>query len=88
MISGVFFQRPSIETEKTILSLSIEFSEWLKSKDDVFSAFFKNSVKYSESNNIREKIDKNIDLIQLWIKNFEIQVPKPRILPQEYDGIP
>jgi len=70
MISTVFFQRPSIEIEKTILSLSIEFSEWLKSKDDVFSAFCKNTVKYSESDDTREMIEKNIDLIQLWIKEL------------------
>ncbi|MGB5912267.1 MAG: hypothetical protein WBH31_13820 [Promethearchaeia archaeon] len=70
MISAVFFQRPSIETEKTILSLSIEFSEWLKSKDDVFTAFCKNTAKYSESNDTREMIDKNIELIQLWIKEL------------------
>jgi len=70
MISTVFFQRPSIETEKTILSLFIEFSEWLKSKDDIFSGFFKNTVKYSESNDTRQMIDKNIELIQLWLKEL------------------
>ena len=49
MLSSVFTHQPSFETEKTIFSLYIEFSEWLKSKEGIFAAFYAN-YELSEQN--------------------------------------
>ena len=69
MLSTVFFEKPSIEIEKAILSLSIEFSEWIKSKG-VYAAFCKNTSRYYESQDSKEFIDKNIVFVKSWISEL------------------
>jgi hypothetical protein len=64
MISTVFYDKPSMEIEKSILSLSIEFSDWIKSKN-IFAAFYKNTSRYYEGS--KEKIEDNIKFVETWI---------------------
>lgn len=70
MISTIFNKRPLDKIEKVILPLFIEFSEWLKSKDEIFTAFYKNSLKYNKYKECKEKIDENCLSVQSWIIEF------------------
>lgn len=68
MISIIFKESPSTETEKAIFTLCIEFAEWLKSKEKVFTAFYKKTNLYSLNN--QKEIQSNNNLVKAWIKEF------------------
>ncbi len=71
MLSSVFNHQPSFETEKTIFSLCIEFSEWLKLKEEIFMAFYTdNKVDQNDQSNIT--LNKNY--INAWLKEFYLTV--------------
>jgi len=68
MLTTVFGNKPSFETEKIIFSLYIEFSEWLKQKEGIFSAFY-NGNEISNLND-DQNIALNREHVQLWVKEF------------------
>ncbi len=70
MISIIFKESPSTETEKAVFTLCIEFTEWLKSKEKVFTAFYENT-NLTSLNNPKE-IKNNKILVKAWIKEFYI----------------
>jgi len=70
MISAVFDERISIETEKAILTLCIEFSEWIKSKDNIFTGFYKQHPDYYENQKNKKVIDENFFQVKSWVKEF------------------
>jgi hypothetical protein len=70
MISIIFDQAPSIETEKIVFTLCNEFSEWLKSQKEIFPAFYSITDIESEKQNYEEKIVKNRSLVKTWIEEF------------------
>jgi len=72
MISIIFNQPPQIETEKAIFTLCNEFSEWLKTKDEIFTAFYKNS--YSALQNNKIKIEESLNFVIDWIKELYVAV--------------
>lgn len=68
MLSSVFNHQPSFETEKTIFSLCIEFSEWLKLKEGIFAAFYANDEFFNQNGN--ENISLNEYYVKTWLKEF------------------
>ncbi|MFX0167547.1 MAG: hypothetical protein ACFE9V_19655 [Candidatus Hodarchaeota archaeon] len=68
MLSSVFDHQPSFETEKTVFSLCIEFSEWLKLKDGIFAAFYSNDEIPDQNGN--ENIALNRYYVKMWLKEF------------------
>jgi len=70
MFSTIFFERPSVEIEKAILPISIEFAEGIKSKANIFTAFYKGSRKYDDKKENKEKINTNNILVQSRINQF------------------
>jgi hypothetical protein len=70
MISAIFDERISIETEKAILTLCIEFSEWIKSKDNIFTGFYKQNPQYYENQKNKKIIDENFFQVKSWVKEF------------------
>ncbi|MBD3194775.1 MAG: hypothetical protein GF317_06955 [Candidatus Lokiarchaeota archaeon] len=67
MLSVIFDQRPSRKIENTILTLSIEFSDWLKAKNNAFSAFY---IKRPHDKNNVQLIEYNLELVKQWLKEF------------------
>jgi len=70
MISIIFNQAPSIETEKIVFTLSNEFSEWLKSQKEIFPAFYSINDIESDKQDNEEIIIKNKSLVKTWIEEF------------------
>ena len=70
MISAIFDERIPIETEKAILTLCIEFSEWIKSKDKIFTAFYKNYPEYYQKQDYKKIIDENLLYVKAWAHEF------------------
>ena len=70
MISAVFDERISTETEKAILTLCIEFSEWLKSKQDIFTGFYKQYPIYYQNQKNQNIIEENLFHVRSWVKEF------------------
>jgi len=70
MISAIFDGRISIETEKAILTLCIEFSEWIKSKDKIFTAFYKQYPEYYQNQENKKNIDENLLYVKSWVQEF------------------
>ncbi|MFX1495119.1 MAG: hypothetical protein ACFFBZ_12610 [Promethearchaeota archaeon] len=68
MISVIFNQPPLLKTEKAIFNLCIEFSEWLKTKKEIFTAFYERTSFYNQ--NSEKEIKYNIDLVKSWIREF------------------
>jgi len=70
LLSAIFDESIEMGMERAILTLCIEFSDWLKSKENVFTGFYgENSVKYQDKEN-RNSIDKNLIFIKSWVKEF------------------
>ena len=70
MISAIFDERIPIETEKAILTLCIEFSEWIKSRDKIFTAFYKNYPEYYQKQENKEVINENLLYVKAWVHEF------------------
>lgn len=70
MISAIFDERISMEIEKAILTLCIEFSEWMKSKDRIFTAFYRNYPEYYQSQGNKKRIDENLIHVKSWVQEF------------------
>ncbi len=68
MLSSVFNHQPSFETEKTIFSLCIEFSEWLKLKEGIFAAFYANDEISDQNGNENRSL--NEYYVKTWLKEF------------------
>jgi hypothetical protein len=68
MISTVFNHQPSSETRKIIFSLCVEFAEWLKLKEGIFTAFYSDSEMDEHLSN--PNIAQNKNHIELWLKEF------------------
>ncbi|MFX1409779.1 MAG: hypothetical protein ACFFA6_05475, partial [Promethearchaeota archaeon] len=68
MISIIFHQPPSIETEKAVFTLCIEFTDWLKSKEGLFTAFYEKTNPINR--NCQNKIKTNKSIVKAWIKEF------------------
>ncbi|MFW9771424.1 MAG: hypothetical protein ACFFEO_04560 [Candidatus Thorarchaeota archaeon] len=68
MISIIFKQPVSIETEKALFTLCIEFIEWLKAKKDIFSAFYFNTE--IDNQKYHNDIEYNFKLIIDWVQEF------------------
>lgn len=67
MLSVLFREPTSIEIEKTIFTLSIEFTEWLKKTPDIFTAFYLRSSMVEQE---QMSIKNNSNLVKSWIKEF------------------
>ncbi len=72
MISIIFNQPPSLETEKAVFNLCIEFSEWLKTKKEIFTAFYEGTNFYNQ--NYKKEIKTSKKLVKSWIKEFNSAV--------------
>lgn len=70
LLSAIFDERVSFEIEKAILTLCIEFSEWLKKQEDIFKAFYKNDLKYYNNQKHRKIIDEKSSAVRTWVKEF------------------
>jgi len=70
MISTIFDHRPSVETEKIIFSLCIEFTEWIKQKEGIYTAFYSDSEipNYDKSGNDDSAFNRSH--VKLWIEEF------------------
>lgn len=68
MVSTVLDQQISPEIEEKISDLCIEFSEQLKSNEEIYTAFYINDLNYHE--NEKEIIVKNEALIKAWLNNL------------------
>jgi len=76
MFSTIFFERPSVEIEKAILPISIEFAEGIKSKANIFTAFYKGSRKYDDKEEFMDKINTNNLLVLSRIKQYYNKIAK------------
>ncbi|TXT61879.1 MAG: hypothetical protein BAJALOKI3v1_730004 [Promethearchaeota archaeon] len=69
MISIIFDEQTDIKVEEKIQDLCIEFSDKLKSNEDIYTAFY-----ISDLNNFnreeQEKIVKNNELVKLWVREL------------------
>ncbi|MFX0057158.1 MAG: hypothetical protein ACFE85_06220 [Candidatus Hodarchaeota archaeon] len=72
MISVIFEDSISIEIEKIVFSLCNEFSEWLKEKQDIFIAFYKNFSSNHRKNRTTNYTEK--ELIKTWIKELYMAI--------------
>jgi hypothetical protein len=70
LLSAISDERVSIETEKVILTLCIEFSEWLKNQEDIFKGFYIEDGIYYKSQKNRKIIDDNSLVIRSWVEEF------------------
>ncbi|MFX1361698.1 MAG: hypothetical protein ACFE8T_15310 [Promethearchaeota archaeon] len=68
MISVIFNQPPSLKTEKAVFNLCIEFSEWLKTKNEIYTAFYERTNYYNQDS--EHEIKNNIILVKSWIREF------------------
>jgi hypothetical protein len=69
MISIIFDQQPSPKLEEVILDLFKDFSDKLKSNDEIFTAFHINDLNSFDDYD-QNLIEKNYDLIKLWVKEL------------------
>lgn len=67
MVSVIFNQPTSKETEKTVFTICLEFIEWLKAKENLFTAFYK---KHNIDPIYHNIIEENYNLIESWLKEF------------------
>jgi len=72
MISIVFNQPISVETEKTLFTLCIEFIEWLKAKNDIFTAFYRSTEL--DDQNFHDNIEQNFNLVKDWLQEFYLAI--------------
>lgn len=70
LLSVIFDERVEIETEKVILTLCIEFSEWLKNQEEIFKGFYFKDVTYYKGEKNRKIIDNNSSIIRSWVEEF------------------
>jgi hypothetical protein len=70
LLSAIFDGRVSIEIEKAILTLCIEFSEWLKKQEDIFKGFYNKDSRYFKNQKSRKIIDENSLSVRSWVKEF------------------
>ncbi len=68
MVSTIVDQQLSPEIEEKISDLCIEFSERLRSNEEIFTAFYINDLNYHE--NDKERIIKNESLIKAWVESL------------------
>ena len=68
MVSTIVDQQLSPEIEEQISDLCIEFSERLRSNEEIFTAFYINDLNYHE--NDKERIIKNESLIKAWVESL------------------
>ncbi len=68
MVSTIVDQQLSPEIEEQISDLCIEFSERLRSNEEIFTAFYINDLNYHE--NDKERIIKNESLIKVWVETL------------------
>ena len=70
LLSAIFEERVSIEIEKAILTLFIEFSEWLKKEEDVFKGFYNKHSIYNKNQEHGDIIDENSQAVRTWVEGF------------------
>ena len=70
LLSAIFEERVSIEIEKAILTLCIEFSEWIKKKEDIFKGFYTKHSIYNKNQEHAKIIDENSSAIRTWVEGF------------------
>ncbi|MFX1590197.1 MAG: hypothetical protein ACFFC1_18815, partial [Promethearchaeota archaeon] len=69
MVSLIFNQQTNPEIEQSILGLLEEFSERLKSNEEIFTAFYINDINNFEEKD-KEIIHTNNSLVKLWVKEL------------------
>ncbi|MEJ2249912.1 MAG: hypothetical protein P8Y70_13530 [Candidatus Lokiarchaeota archaeon] len=69
MISIIFDQQPSPKLEDLILDLFKDFSEKLKSNEEIFTAFHINDLNSFDKDD-KELIEKNYEMIKFWVKEL------------------
>ena len=72
MVSTIVDQQLSPEIEEQISDLCIEFSERLRSNEEIFTAFYINDLNYHE--NDKERIIKNESLIKAWVESLYLLI--------------
>ncbi|MFW9937552.1 MAG: hypothetical protein ACFFD5_07875 [Candidatus Thorarchaeota archaeon] len=72
MISVIFKDSISAEIEKVVFSLCNEFSEWLKERDDIFIAFYKNYNSENQNKQITNNNEKK--MVKTWIKELYLAI--------------
>lgn len=70
MISIIFENHPTSEIEKAALTVCIEFSEWIKSNQEIYTAFYVNSWRYGENQEQKNTIDRHSKIVQTWLIEF------------------
>jgi hypothetical protein len=68
LISTVFQESVPIEIEKAILTLCIEFSEWLKGKENIFKGFYQHDPKFYQTHS--KIIDDTSFEVKSWVEEF------------------
>ncbi|MFX1497376.1 MAG: hypothetical protein ACFFBH_07610 [Promethearchaeota archaeon] len=72
MISIIFQQPVSVELEKALFTICIEFIEWLKAKKYIFRGFYRNTEEDGHSSH--REIESNFNLIKDWIQEFYLAI--------------
>jgi hypothetical protein len=69
MVSGIFEQQPTHETEQKVASLLKEYSKNLQSDREVYTAFHKDDLSRFDDN-MKELVLNNFSLVKLWVKEL------------------
>lgn len=69
MISIIFDEQTNLQIEDRIKELSIEFSDKLKSNEEIYTAFHIGDINNFEENE-QEKIIRNNELVKLWVREL------------------
>jgi len=69
MVSIIVDRQVSPEIEREILNLCKDFSDKLRSNEDIYTAFYINDVNNLEDED-KERIFKNNSLVKLWVKEL------------------
>jgi len=70
LLSAIFDERVSIEIEKAILTLCIEFSDWLKKQENIFKGFYNKETIYYQNQKNRKIIDERSLTVRTWVEGF------------------
>jgi len=70
LLSAIFEERVPIEIEKAILTLCIEFSEWIKRKEDIFKGFYNNHSIYNKNQEHQKIIDEKSLALRILVEEF------------------
>jgi hypothetical protein len=69
MVSIIFNQQTKADTEEKVKNLCVNFSQRLKSNEEIYTAFHISDINNFEENE-QDLIIKNNDLVKLWVKEL------------------